>query len=192
MLRPYLQVFTIAILSLVVLCGFSDGYKRETRKPKSGPFYLYYCFAGLGFNMGSMEPTLQVWGTKFLYTYEQNSYYGQRDKQPDTILQGNLKQASIDSIIELVKDMKDTSFFESNPCIMSGGIHNMSIAIGEDTVGYEMMNTMDTTVLKVIKILNPYLPGDKKIWADEDLIKAERDCWKYLMEDSKEEKKKGR
>jgi hypothetical protein len=72
---------------------------------------------------------------------------------------------------------------------MSGGIHFMTIATGKDTLSYEMKNSFDSVPLKIVKILNPYLPPNQQIWAAEDLIKGEQDCLEFMKKSDKEEKK---
>jgi hypothetical protein len=72
---------------------------------------------------------------------------------------------------------------------MSGGIHFMTIATGKDTLSYEMKNSFDSVPLKIVKILNSYLPPDQQIWASEDLIKEEQDCLEFMKKSDKEEKK---
>ncbi len=153
-------------------------------------FSFYYCFAGLGSNMGSMQPTIRINGTKLIYTYEQNSYYGQKYKSPDTICKATIRQSSIDSILSLIMDIKDSTIYETNPCIMSGGIHNMSIVTNNDTTSFTLHNTFHRTALKISEIINPYLPKDKNIWATEqDIIDCEN-CWTAMRKRWEKEKKK--
>jgi len=153
-------------------------------------FYLYYGFAGLGSNLGSFQPTIIIRGTSFVYTYEQNSYWGEKSKEKDTICLALFRQSSIDSILEIVKNLKDTTINEYNHCIMSGGIHFLSISNGIDTTSFELMNTFDYTALKVADILNQYVPADKKLWVNEKMIKDAEDCWTGMLKRWAEEDKK--
>ena len=142
--------------------------------------------------MGSFQPTIKIHGTNFLFTYEQNSYYGEKSTRIDTICIKEFRKNSIDSIVEIIKDLKDTTIKEYNFCIMSGGIHYLTIANGIDTTNFELSNTFDYTALKIATILNEYLPSGKKLWANEQMIKDAEDCWTGLMKRAEREKKKKR
>jgi hypothetical protein len=165
---------------LTVLTSFGQtsslGYDT-TKKINNSTFYLYYGFSGLGSNLGSFQPTIEIYGTKFIYTYEQNSYWKEKSKRIDTICLGVLRQSSIDSILYLVLPLKDSTIFKTNACIMSGGIHFLTVSNGIDTTNFELGNTFDYTALKIVDIINPYLPTVKRLWPTEKLIKEEEDCW---------------
>jgi hypothetical protein len=75
---------------------------------------------------------------------------------------------------------------------MSGGIHFLTIAMGKDTVHYELMNTFDYTALKITDIINQYLPADKKLWPDEQLIKRQKDCEASMKKQWEEDGKKAK
>ena len=151
---------------------------------------MYYGFAGLGSSFGSFQPKIIIRGTSFVYTYEQNSYWGEKSKKKDTICLALFRQGSIDSILEIVKDLKDTTINEYNHCIMSGGIHFMTISNGIDTTRFELMNTFDYTALKVLDILNQYAPADKKLWANKKMITDAEDCLTGMLKRWAEEDKK--
>ena len=139
--------------------------------------------------MGKLAPTIQIKGTNFLYTYEQNSYYGEKSKRADTICVKKFRQTSIDSILEIIKYLKDTAIKEYNFCIMSGGIHFLTITNGIDTTSFQLSNTFHYTALKVANILNVYVPEDKKLWANEKMIKDADDCLKSFLKDVKRKRK---
>ena len=144
--------------------------------------------------MGSFQPTIKIKGTNFLYTYEQNSYYGKKDDRVDTVCVKAFRQTSIDSIIDIIKDLKDTSIREYNFCIMSGGIHFLTVTNGIDTTNFQLSNTFDYTALKIANILNEYAPTDKQLWANEQMIKDAEDCLKDLLkrnDDGMKKKRKG-
>jgi hypothetical protein len=159
-------------------------------KSATQTFHLYYCFSGLGSNMGSLQPTIKIDGTNFLYTYEQNSYYGKKSTRVDTVCIKPFRQSSIDSIVDIVKDLKDTSISEYNFCIMSGGIHWLTIINGTDTINFQLSNTFHYKALKVAYILNEYTPFDKQLWANEQMIKDAEDCLKDLLKSTDKDKKK--
>jgi hypothetical protein len=166
--------------------------KESLDKSATPKFHLYYGFSGLGSNMGSFQPTIKVKGTNFLYTYEQNSYYGEKNKRVDTVCVKAFRQSSIDSIIDIIKDLKDTLIIEYNFCIMSGGIHFLTIVNGNDTTGFQLSNTFHYTALKITSILNEYAPKDKQIWANEQMIKDAEDCLTYLFKGADKNKKRKR
>ena len=153
-------------------------------------FYLYYGFSGLGSNMGDFQPTIRIKESTMVFTYEQNSYWGEKDERIDTVFIQSFRQSSIDSILEIVKNLADTTIKESNICIMSGGIHFMSVTNGTDTTCFELFNTFDYTALKIATILNQYLPKDEQIWANEQMIIDAAHCWEDLMKNAEHKKKK--
>ena len=161
----------------------------QTNAQHSDNFYFYYGVAGLGSNMGSFQPTLRIHNKKFTYTKEQNSYWGKRSKKVTFICKGSLRQSSIDSILSLVERLKDTTIYKTNPCIMSGAITYMIIAQGSDTTKFTLDNTLDSTSLKIVNLLNPYLPKNKKLYGSEDDIRQEEQCWTYLRERVKQRSK---
>ena len=159
----------LLLLNLFYNSSFSQLASIANDHAKS-KFYLLYLRAGLGSNRGSFEPTIKIEGTKLLYTYEQNSSYGERNQRIDTIFIKPFRQSSIDSILAIINVLGDTAIFRSNPGIMSGVTQFLNISNGGDTTRFEMMNTFDYTALKVANILNTYLPADQQIWANEKMI----------------------
>jgi len=173
------RFFFLIIIVLVRQISFSQ---IDTIKATSRTTYISYAVSGLGSNMGSFEPTVRVVNGKFTYTYEQNSYRFERDKSIRQISKGIFRQSSIDSIFDLMGKLKDTLIFRVNPCIMSGAIYFLTIAEGQDTTKFEMGNTFDSTAIKIIQIINQYLPNDKKIFVDENFMKKRNDCINYMKE----------
>jgi len=178
---------TATLFVFVGQIAFSQSEKLKATDKQAT--YIHYIFSGLGSNMGSFQPTISIQGTNFNYTYEQTSYWGERSKRIDKISSGDFRQSSIDSIIDLVKDLRDTLVYKSNFCIMSGGIHFLTIVNGSDTTEFELKNAFDNTALKIINIINEYLPPDKKLWTSEELIKEEKGCLIYLRERVESKKK---
>jgi hypothetical protein len=168
-------------------CFCQTNAANDITKPA---FYLYYGFSGLGSNLGSFQPTIKIHDTKFIYTYEQNSYWGEKSSKVDTICLGTLRQSSIDSIRYLIQPLKDSTIFKTNACIMSGGIHFLTVSNGRDTTKFTLGNTFDYTALKIIDIINQYLPAEKKLWPTEKLIKAEEDCRANTMKSKENDKRK--
>lgn len=182
---------TVALISIVFLSWTTSHEPIVTSTDNS--FYLYYSFAGLGGNIGSMNPNIQIKGTKLTYTYEQNSSSGEFTKKADTILVTTVRISTLDSIKNILRGLKDTTIFQCHPGIMSGGIHFLGVAIGTDTISFTMMNTFNRTALKITDLLNTYFPADKKIGAmAELLIKAREDYNEYLNKEWSEQNKKNK
>ncbi|MFZ5552025.1 MAG: hypothetical protein ACOZCO_02830, partial [Bacteroidota bacterium] len=153
-----LSFFFIAFT--VVVFGEINSFSEPNRNPYQ-EFYLRFYTAGLGSNLGSMQPVFVVKGRQFLYTREQNSYMGKRTKQTDTICSGIMRRSALDSLIQIVKDEKDTSVYETNASIMSGGIHGISVSIPGDKLEITLHNAWHATAQKIVDILNTHIPADK-------------------------------
>lgn len=137
-------------------------------------FKLTYMSAGLGSGMGSMQPTFRVTALNYIYTYEQNSYYGKPNELPDTICTGTLRMSSIDSIIGLVRDIKDTVVYRTTLGVISGGIQQISIAYNSIDLTFKLHNASESTAQKIVDILNSNIPeGQKKLWLFSLPIKDE-------------------
>jgi hypothetical protein len=99
MLRVRITISILFCLTIFTTLGQSKrkNYKN-INKDRPPIFYLYYGLAGLGSNLGKHQPTINVKGTNFVYTYEQNSFWGKKSKEIDTICIKAFRQSSIDSI----------------------------------------------------------------------------------------------
>jgi len=182
-------------LCLPILAAFGQAdfaVQVATKKISTPTFYLYYGEAGLGSNMGDFLPTIRIKNGVLLYTYEQNSYWVTKENRIDTICITQVRQSSIDSILYLIQDIKDSTINEFNHCIMSGSIHSMTITDGIDTTAFSLMNTFDYTALKITHILNTYIPADKKLYVNEQMIKDAEDCWERRLKRWEEAGKKKR
>jgi hypothetical protein len=151
------------IICLFLFCnsGLIDNTAPTDRNDYDN-FKLTYSCSGLGSGMGSMQPTFKVSGTDYMYTYQQNSFYGVPDKQPDTICIGTLRSSSIDSIVDLVKDIQDTIVYRTNLGIMSGAIQHLWVTHDNIEVTFKLHNANDTTAQKIVDILNSNIPANKK------------------------------
>ena len=129
-------------------------------------YRLRYTYIGLGCIYGSMYPTFRVRGINYVYSLEQNSIYNTKyDKKPKFICNGKLRVSSIDSIINIVKKIKDTIVYRNNSNIMSGGIHFISIKYKKINTSFNLNNAWDSTAQKIVEILNLNLPSNKrKLW----------------------------
>jgi hypothetical protein len=168
---------------------------------QNGSFYLHYRFVGLGSNLfRKFYPEIDINGDTLTLTIQKKSEHYSVKKYGnyiDTLWKKNnahyklkIRPSSVDSIIKLVGNLKDTTIFDSNPCIMSGGVHLLTIATGTDTVKYKFMNTFERPALKIVHVINSYLPKENKIWATEQLIKDSEDCWGEMRKRWAQEEKK--
>ena len=167
-----MKLIAINILGLILFCCFTKMTNDRTRDRMSKSpakylekfenFKLYYSTSGLGSGMGSMQPTFKVTGKNYVYTSEQNSYYGKPNKKPENICVGTLRTSSIDSILTILKDIKDTLIYKFNPGIMSGGIQNISVKYEKINVTFKLHNASDSTAQKIVDILNTNIPADKQ------------------------------
>lgn len=170
-------------------------------------FKLTYHIVGLGSNAWrNIYPIVKINGTTLTYTIEQQTTINKIKKWRnivDTIWNTttvdysvNLEKKTIDTIFNLVKNIKDTFIFKSNHCIMSGAVDILSISASSFKVEYQLMNTSDSTVLLISNILNYYLPDNNKIWTNPDFMKERNDCDMYfdnrIREDEKSKTKKSK
>jgi hypothetical protein len=86
-----------------------------------------------------------------------------------------------------VQALKDSTIYKTNPCVLSGTITYIIIAQGPDTTKFTLHNTFNLTALKIIDIINPYLPRGKKLHGSKEQIKEEEDCWTYLQDKWKQQ-----
>lgn len=146
-------------------------YDKDTRSIASGyeGFMLSYVFSGLGSNMGTKQPKLTIKGNAYIYQSCINSGYKQGDKiKCDDISSGKISLSSLDSIIEIVNALKDSTIFKINTSIMSGGVHSLSIENNSKQVKYTLHNESDSSALKIIRIINSNLPTSApKLWLFE-------------------------
>ena len=98
------------------------------------------------------------------------------------ISKGVLRPGSIDSVLTLVQGLQGLTIRKNNPCIMNGSLVTISIASGSDTTRFILNNTFDRTALKILDIINPYLPKDKPLYGSKDDLKEEEDCWTSLQD----------
>ncbi|MGB0432512.1 MAG: hypothetical protein ACPGLV_18695, partial [Bacteroidia bacterium] len=129
---------------------------------KHAEFKLHYHYSGLGSQMGALGPHLVINGNNFTYMYKQNSFYGEPNLDSEILKTGKISDGAIDSILTITKVLGDTLIYEINHRSRSGGIHFMNVYNHTDTTRFKLWNTSHTSFVKVIKVLNPYLPKDKK------------------------------
>lgn len=143
----------------------SNDFLRQDERNGYEDFELYYFYAGLGSGMGSMQPTFRVTNDDYIYTFEQNSFYTKPDRKPEIKCKGKFRKSSMDSISNLVREVKDTLIYKTNAGIMSGGIHNLSVTFGKRKLTFQLHNAFDSTAQKILDIVNSNIPVDKeRLW----------------------------
>lgn len=133
---------------------------------KYNNFRLRYTYVGLGCNFGSMYPTFRVRGINYVYSLEQNSIYNTKyNKKPKFICNGKLRVSSLDSIINIVKNIKDTIVYQTNNGSMTGVNHYISVKFEKKHINFHLHNDWDSSAQKIVKILNSNIPPKKrKLW----------------------------
>ena len=125
-------------------------------------FTLYYSYSGPGSGMGSMQPVFRVTGTRYVYTLEQNSFYGSPDKKPEAVCEGTVRNSSIDSILSILSNINDSIVYKTNTAVMSGGVHTISVRYNKIHLTFRLHNHSDPDAEKIVDILNSNIPEDKQ------------------------------
>lgn len=152
-------------------------------KPNShNDFEFSYMFTGFGYNEGEMFSVLKVVGNHYIHTKEQDSsLIGKIYNEPKFVSEGFIRETSIDSILEIIHELKDSLVYRVNDNfeLDSGGIHTISIRNDSTNVKFMLHNVSDSSALKLIEIINSNLPnGFDKLWLFEFPI----DYLDYLAE----------
>jgi hypothetical protein len=157
-----MQKVIISLLVFISLvCCFCNNKKSipaVSRKPDS--FKLYYTYAGIGSNSYSAFPAFSVENGKYWYSLRQDGFITQKErKKPDTLFSGLFREGSRDSVINMVKGIKDTLVHRSNPGILSGGIDFINISNDSIKIAFELFNASDSSGEKIVNLLNSYIPA---------------------------------
>ncbi|HCS21538.1 MAG TPA: hypothetical protein DIW47_13425 [Bacteroidetes bacterium] len=75
-----------------------------------------------------------------------------------------IKSEAIDSIRAYLTSVLGKSFYSTNPNVMSGGSQQFYFAFKGNCVSYQLTNTPDSMMMKVIPIINQLLPDSFKIY----------------------------
>lgn len=152
--------------TLIIFGLFISSFVFGQEKSESNNFQLTYIYSGLGSNYNSMQPVFKVNGPDCIYTLEENSSWsGEFTQEADTVFIGKFRQSSIDSIIKLTSGIKDTLVYNTNPEIMSGGIHSIKIETNKVNLTFRLHNASNPIAEKIVAILNSNIPNDKrKLW----------------------------
>jgi hypothetical protein len=163
----------ILVLSIQLLC-FQD-LQAQTANDR---LVVRYTVAGLGSNTNKEAPDFQLRGHSFvLYHMSPSGFVASNTvRSVQKVLSGQFRKASVDSIVSILTALKPRKVFRSNHCIMSGVIYYLDLQINKRKWSFEMVNTLDYNAVKIIRIINRYLPKSEKLNADVKLIMDERKC----------------
>lgn len=155
-------VLVLCFATLANICAAQSRLGYIDTVSAERPFYYHYVMCGLGSNIGSMMPNMTITRQTLICLDKQNSYHNKPDKEPDTICVVTISKGAVDSIVGLVRGLKDSSYFNWNRAIMSGIDNYLIIATGADTVTYHLTNTANEITWHSLEIINPYLPAEHR------------------------------
>lgn len=109
--------------------------------------------------MFDMEPVFKVDKTKFIYTFEDVWIQpGQTKIKKDTLLIGGFRLSSIDSINNLINQLKDSVIYNVGN-YLSGSAACIEISNDKKKIKFDLHNASDSTADKIVAILNTYIPA---------------------------------
>jgi len=161
----------IIFIVLVLFLNYSFGQN----------FNLFYADFGLGSNHGYPSTTeIRIdKQTMILRTTHKVSDSTIREFQtPDTIgdfstlvyqYVFDFKRSDIDSICLSVDTLKNKKVICSNPFVRSGAMYKLLINYDGNITEFSMTNTYDSTAMKIVSILNSYLPEENQIYYPSEL-----------------------
>lgn len=97
----------------------------------SDSFYLDYSYAGLGSNTGVSSLGARIEGTTFKLFQQQNSCIEGQTAPEGLVYEAELSPDAILELGLLFAEVSDTSIYESNISIMSGGV--FTLVMRDDT-----------------------------------------------------------
>lgn len=130
----------------------------------SRPFFkLDFVTVGFGSNQFEMQPVFRVDGTRFIYTSEIVWIReGEKNVPKDTLLTGDFRTSSIDSISGFIDSFSDTVIYKADIGIMSGSASYIKVADSCNNIRFELHNRTDTTADKIVAVLNTYIPDSMR------------------------------
>lgn len=138
---------------------------KYTVAQQTSIFELRYVICGMGSNFGNRFPVVQVSNNQLYLTNEQNSWIGEKSLLNDTIAIKSFRASSMDSIQTILTPLIDTSFYDTDPMIMSGTINYLTVTIDERTWKFTLHNGFDENVKKIVTILNTYIEKkENQLW----------------------------
>ncbi|MFT4599996.1 MAG: hypothetical protein ACI857_000164 [Arenicella sp.] len=128
-------------------------------------FQLRYSFAGLGSNMGSGFAGFILDGNHFQYVTEINSCYKGQSTDPDVKLEGELSDEVMNGIMDVFNVTPDTSIYETNLSVMSGGVHTITMGSAVKMVKFTLHNASHVKAQTIVDLINSGLPEEyQTLW----------------------------
>jgi hypothetical protein len=128
-------------------------------------FELKYSFAGLGSNMGSAFVGFKLEGNHYQYVTEVNSCYEGQSTDPEVKLEGELSDETMGGLMAIFNDMSDTTIYETNLSVLSGGVHTITMGSAVKMVKFTLHNANHEKAIQILDLINAELPEDyQKMW----------------------------
>lgn len=144
------------VLLIAIVVSFS-GFSQE--KWEDG-FQLRYSFAGLGSNMGSSFAGFKLEGNHYEFVTEVNSCYDGQSITPKLEFEGDLPDEIMDGLMTIFNEMPDTSIYETNLSVMSGGVHTITMGSAVKMVKFTLHNANHPKAQQIVDLINSGLPKD--------------------------------
>ncbi|MCH2225838.1 MAG: hypothetical protein MK066_13795 [Crocinitomicaceae bacterium] len=136
-------------------------------------FNFSYVTFGLGSNMEDPpELAIKIDNdslTYFLFEPKEGYYFGRynrdsmylADRIKHTV---HFRKGTIDSIITLVDTLKGKKVINTNSSVRSGSSQQIFISKNNWCTEFSLTNTFDTTAMRIVELINCYLPSTNQIW----------------------------
>ncbi|RYZ82984.1 MAG: hypothetical protein EOP06_20745 [Proteobacteria bacterium] len=121
-------------------------------------FHLTYSTIGFGSNFFSQQPFFRVSKGKFIYSMEDAWVHPDEPvRKPDTLVEGSVRQSSIDSFRTIISGIHDSTIYKSSR-MLSGTRVEIRIEVDNQRVGFTLWNESDSRAEEIVMILNSYIP----------------------------------
>ena len=149
-------------LVLALICSISIAQTTDW----SNEFQLRYSYAGLGSNTGSEFSGFKLEGNHFQCVREVNSCYeGGLSNDPKIVTEGNLSDETMEALMAVFNELSDTTIYETNLSVMSGGVHTITMATSVKMVKISLHNANHELAKRIVAIINEGLPEEaEKLW----------------------------
>lgn len=158
----------ISILFIVLLAANSTNSISPEKIicSEQNNFQLHFMNIGYGVDRFRQQPVFRINDEKYIYTYEDVWIFKKwKPAKPDTISTGDFRHSSIDSILYLVRGIKDSVIFKMSSYMLGAGSQSIDISYGKRKIRFQLDGAFDSTAQKIVDILNCYIPKEaKKLW----------------------------
>lgn len=155
----------VSLLLILFISSFS--FSQQSWEQEG--FELRYSFAGLGSNMGQAFAGFKLQGNHYEYVTEVNSCIKGQSVDPTVQLEGELPDDIMAGLLEIFNGMSDTSMYETNVSVMSGGVHTITMGSAVKMVKFTLHNATHPTAVKIVDLINSGLPQEQNpLWLFEE------------------------